>query len=228
MIHLVQEIYKKGLDNRIIISVFITVFAFVFYSCCSVELQNLTNAKKKVQQYYESGQYDKELNEIIADAKSKFSKIETKQNSAVIFDIDDTALLNYEASKEMGFGYVKDISDKWVSSAKVPAIPQVRDLYNYLLNRNIKIIFLTGRFNNEYDYTYQNLINEGYTTFDTLIVRSPEEKKLPAVEFKSNVRTALMKHGYEIIGNVGDQWSDLNGPYSGIQIKLPNYLYEIK
>jgi acid phosphatase len=224
----VQEIYKKVLNNRTIISVFITVFAFVFYSCCSVELQNLSNAKKQIQQYYESGQYDKELDEIIADAKSKFSKIEVKQNSTVVFDVDDTALLNYEASKEMGFGYVKDISDKWVSSAKVPAIPQVKELYNYLLNKNVKIIFLTGRFSDEYEYTFRNLINEGYTTFDTLIVRNPEEKKLPAVEFKSNVRTALTKQGYEIIGNVGDQWSDLKGPYSGIKIKIPNYLYLIE
>ena len=222
-----QEIYNKVLKNRIITSVFIAVFAFVFYSCCSVELQNLSDAKAQVQQYYEGGQYDKDLKEIIEDAKDKFSKVEVKQNSAVVFDVDDTVLLNYEASKKMGFGYVKDISDKWVSSAEVPAIPQVKDLYNYLLNKNIKIIFLTGRFHNEYDYTYQNLLNEGYKEFDTLIVRKPEEQKLTAVEFKSNVRTALTKQGYEIIGNVGDQWSDLEGPYSGIKIKIPNYLYLI-
>lgn len=223
-----QEIYKKVLNNRIITSVFITVSAFVFYSCCSIELQNLSDAKKRVQQYYEGGQYERDLKEIIENAKEKFSKVEVKQNSAVVFDVDDTALLNYKASKEMGFGYVKDISDKWVSSAKVPAIPQVKDLYNYLLSRNIKIIFLTGRFNNEYDYTYKNLLNEGFTKFDTLIVRRPEEEKLFAVEFKSNVRTELTKQGYEIIGNVGDQWSDLEGPYSGIKIKIPNYLYLIE
>jgi len=41
-------------------------------------------------------------------------------------------------------------------------------------------------------------------------------------------KTELTNQGYEIVGTVGDQWTDLNGPYSGIQIKLPNYLYEIK
>jgi predicted secreted acid phosphatase len=105
---------------------------------------------------------------------------------------------------------------------------QVKDLYDYLLQKNAKIIFLTGRFQEEYDYTFQNLINEGFTTFDTLIVRRPEEQKLPAVEFKSNVRTALTQQGYDIIGNVGDQWTDLDGPYSGIKIKIPNYLYITK
>ncbi len=204
------------------------ILILILNSCCNEKLLNLTTAKERVQQYYEGGQFDKELDEIIADAKNKFSKVEVKQNSTVIFDIDDTALLNYEASKKMGFGYVKSIVDEWVSKAEVPAIPQVKDLYDYLLQRDVKIIFLTGRFHDEYDYTFKNLVNEGFTTFDTLIVRRPEEQNLPAVEFKSKVRTTLTQQGYEIIGNVGDQWTDLDGPYSGIKIKIPNYLYQTK
>jgi len=217
-----QNIYRASLFLLIISS-------FLFLSsCCRQELLNLTTAKDLVKNYYEGGQFDKELDEIIADAKKKFSKVEVKPNSAVIFDIDDTVLLNYEASKKMGYGYVKSMVDEWVSSAQVPAIPQVKALYEYLLQRDVKIIFLTGRFSDEYDYTFQNLVNEGFTTFDTLIVRRPEEQKLPAVEFKSNVRTTLTQKGYDIIGNVGDQWTDLDGPYSGIKIKIPNYIYETK
>jgi acid phosphatase len=214
--------------NRFVTLTLFLTLTLLLNSCCSEELLNLTTAKDLVKQYYEGGQFDKELDEIIADAKKKFSKVEVKQNSAVIFDIDDTALLNYEASKKMGYGYVKSMVDEWVSSAQVPAIPQVKDLYDYLLQRDVNIIFLTGRFHDEYDYTFQNLINEGFTTFDTLIVRRPEEQKLPAVEFKSNVRTALTNKGYDIIGNIGDQWTDLDGPYSGIKIKIPNYIYETK
>ena len=96
------------------------------------------------------------------------------------------------------------------------------------LTKEFKIIFLTGRNSNEYDVTYKNLIQEGYTTFDTLITQSKDDQKLKPQEFKSKVRTELTNQGYEIIGTVGDQWTDLNGPYSGIQIKIPNYLYEIK
>ena len=214
--------------NRFVTLTLLITLSLLFSSCCHEELLNLTTAKDRVKQYYEGGQYDKELDEIIADAKKKFSKVEVKSNSAVIFDIDDTALLNYDASKMMGFGYVKSMVDEWVSSAQVPAIPQVKDLYDYLLQRDAKIIFLTGRFHDEYDYSFQNLVNEGFTTFDTLIVRRTEEQKLPAVEFKSNVRTALTQRGYEIIGNIGDQWTDLDGPYSGIKVKIPNYIYETK
>lgn len=209
------------------LTLFLTL-TLLLNSCCREELLNLTTAKDHIKQYYEGGQYDKELDEIVSNAKKEFSKVEVKSNSAIIFDVDDTVLLNYEGSKKMGYGYVKIMVDEWVSSAQVPAIPQVKELYDYLLQKNVKIIFLTGRFHDEYEYTFQNLINEGFTTFDTLIVRRAEEQKLPAIEFKSNVRTALTQQGYEIIGNVGDQWTDLKGPYSGIKIKIPNYLYITK
>ena len=68
----------------------------------------------------------------------------------------------------------------------------------------------------------------GYTGFDTLLTQRADEQNLKSQEFKSKKRAELTQQGYEIIGTVGDQWTDLNGPYSGIQIKLPNYLYEIK
>lgn len=213
--------------KRLVSPFIFLVLIFLLSSCCRNELTNLTTAKELVQRYYEGGQFDKELNEIIADAKKQFDKVEVKSNSTVIFDVDDTVLLNYEASKKMGFGYVKSIVDEWVSSAKVPAIPQVKNLYNYLVQRGFKIIFLSGRFYNEYDYTFQNLVNQGFTVFDSLIVRNPDEQKLPTAEFKSNIRKVLTEKGFNIIGNVGDQWTDLNGGNSGVQVKIPNYLYEI-
>jgi acid phosphatase len=204
------------------------LFIFVLISCSSNQLLNLRTAKDNVKEYYESGGYDKELDEVIADAKQKFSKVDIKNNSVVIFDIDETALNNYDLAEMMDFGYVYDLNRKWNEELKAPAIPQVKDLYEYLLDKGINIIFLTGRNSNEYDVTYKNLIQEGYTRFDTLITQSKEDQKLKSQEFKSKVRTELTSKGYEIIGAVGDQWTDLNGPYSGIRIKIPNYLYEIK
>ena len=90
------------------------------------------------------------------------------------------------------------------------------------------MFFLTGRNSSEYDVTHKNLLQAGYTEFDTLITQRAYEQGLKSLEFKSKKRTEFTKQGYEIIGTVGDQWTDLNGPYSGIQIKLPNYLYEVK
>jgi len=204
------------------------ILALTLWSCSSNQLVNLRTAKDAVKDYYESGGYDKELDALIADAKQKFSKIEIKKNSVVIFDVDETALNNYGLAKQMDFGYVYDLNKKWNQDLKAPAIPQVKDLYEYLLNKGVNIIFLTGRNYTEYEITYKNLTLAGYTDFDTLITQREDELNLKSQEFKSKVRNELTNKGYEIIGTVGDQWTDLNGPYSGIRIKIPNYLYEIK
>jgi len=189
---------------------------------------NLTIAKNEVKQYYESGKFDGELNAVIEEAKKKFEKTEFKENFVVIFDVDETALNNYELAEKMGFGYVYDMNKEWNAEMKTPAIPQVKELYAFLLSKGAKIIFLTGRNFYEYEVTYQNLVKEGYTVFDTLITQIGEETKMKAKDFKSNKRVWLTKHGYEIIGTVGDQWTDLEGEYHGIQIKIPNYLYLIE
>ncbi|MCH6573702.1 MAG: hypothetical protein IH795_00645, partial [Bacteroidetes bacterium] len=78
----------------------------------------------------------------------------------------------------------------------------------------------------EYDATYKNLINQGYTEFDTLITKNKNEYGMKSVDFKSAIRVELVQRGYDIIGTVGDQWSDLEGPHHGIKIKIPNYLYQ--
>lgn len=201
--------------------------AFVLIGCKSDEILNLRTAKDRVQNYYESGKYDEEMNKILDDAKEKFSKIEINKNSAVIFDVDDTALSNYEISKRLDFGYDHTIVQDFVMSAKLPAIKQTKEFFDFLKSKNAKLIFLTGRYADEYDATYKNLIDQGYTGFDTLIVRNETDKELKSQVYKTKVRENLTKAGYKIIATVGDQWTDLNGDYSGIKIKVPNYLYEI-
>lgn len=207
---------------------YLLFFVVAFISCSTNQLVNLRTAKDIVKDYYESGKYNEEMKEVINDAKEKFDKVEVKKNSVVIFDVDETALNNYGLAKLMDFGYVYDLNKKWNEELKASAIKETQDLYFYLLNKGFKIIFLTGRNYTEYDITLKNLIQEGYSGFDTLITQSKADQKLKSQEFKSKVRTELTAKDYEIVGTVGDQWTDLNGPYSGIQIKLPNYLYEIK
>ena len=213
-------------------SIITFVLNILLISCSANEIVNLRTAKDIVKDYYESGKYDEEMNEIIIDAKEKFNKVEIKKSasggSAVIFDVDDTALSNYEVSKRLDFGYDKKIIDDWILSAQLPAIKQTKELYDYLKSKNVKLIFLTGRNFEEYDATYKNLIEQRYIGFDTLIVRNNDQKKIKSQIFKSSVRENLTHAGYDIIGTVGDQWTDLNGPYTGIQIKVPNYLYQIK
>jgi predicted secreted acid phosphatase len=204
------------------------ILTILFFSCASEKPVNLSVAREEVKQYYESGKLDEEMNKVIKEAKKEFDKVEFKNNSVVIFDVDETVLDNYGLAEQMGFGYVYEMNKKWNAELKAPAIPQVKELYDFLLSKGAKIIFLTGRNYYEYEVTYQNLVKEGYTVFDTLITQIGDETKMKAKDFKSGKRVWLTEQGYEIVGTVGDQGSDLEGEYHGIQVKIPNYLYLIE
>ena len=195
---------------------------------CSPSLINLDTAKDRVATYYESGEYEKELTAIIDDAKKKFAKLEVQDNSVVVFDLDETALDNYEAIKKIGFGYEPKYWDDWVQQGAAPANKKVKELYEFLLRKGFKIIFLSGKTDTQYDATFRNLINVGYERFDTLIVRSQKDYKTKAAQFKAEKRKELTDKGYNIVGCVGDQESDCAGENSGIIVKLPNYLYLVE
>lgn len=57
--------------------------------------------------------------------------------------------------------------------------------------------------------------------------RTAAYKGQSAVKYKSEIRKQLVEEsGYRIWGNVGDQWSDLQGEYLGNRtFKLPNPMY---
>lgn len=60
--------------------------------------------------------------------------------------------------------------------------------------------------------------------------RGGADQQTTEVEFNSRKRTELVKLGYRIVGNIGDQWSDFAGPNAGTRVwvfKLPNPMYFI-
>lgn len=199
----------------------------IFQSCTTVPI-NLGIAKEEVIKYHESGQYDRDVAEAVNIAIGKFNKMKVSNKSVVVFDIDETALSNYRINKQLDFGYVEKLWNKWIDSAKAPAVKGVKRLYDFLLSKKIKIIFITGRKDYQYKATYRNLLYAGYKNFDTLIVRNKNEYDLSAQQYKSLIRKELTAKGFHIIGDVGDQYSDLEGPDHGIQVKIPNYQYIIR
>ena len=212
---------------KFFITIVLILSFFLIVSCGEQEKpENLTIARKNVKEYYESGRFYTEVEDVVKEAEKEFDKIKIKNNSAVVFDVDETALDNYALAKSMGFGYVYKMNKEWNAEMKSPALKPVKELYDYLLERGVHIIFLTGRNFTEYEATYQNLKNVGYTVFDTLITQIGDETKMKSRDFKSSKRVFLTNEGYDIIGTVGDQWSDLRGEDYGIQVKIPNYLYK--
>jgi len=214
--------------NKSLLFSFLLIIIISIISGCKDKPENLTTARQLVKEYYESGKFAEELKSVIENAKKEFERIDIKEKSVVLFDVDETALDNYELAKSMGFGYVYKMNKDWNAEMKSHAFAQVKELYDFLIDKGVRIIFLTGRNIPEYEVTYGNLIKEGYTNFDTLITQRKHEQEMNAQEFKSSKRKELVERGYDIIGTVGDQRSDIEGPYSGIQVKVPNYLYLIE
>ena len=201
---------------------------FIFASCATSKLENLESLKQKITDYHEFGQYDRDLKEALNTAREKLKDVEITENSVVIFDVDETALSNYPFLKETGFGYIPKVWNEWIEEADAPPITPVRDFYIELRAKGIHTIFVTSRPGSQYNATYNNLKSAGYYNFDTLITKDGFEENLTSLEYKTNIREELVSRGYKILGIVGDQWSDLDGPDHGIQVKLPNYMYLIK
>ncbi len=210
--------------------IYITILLAIFVTSCATtdqtfQIINLGTAKKVVQEYYESGTYDRECSKIIDTAISYLDKKKISEKSTVVFDIDETALSNYQYTKEIGFGYTYKSWNDWQKKGIAPAIKNTKRFYDYLISKKIHVVFLTGREAEMRDVTKRNLVEQGFTKFDTLIVRSEAERNLSAAAFKLQKRNELVKNGYDIIASVGDQQSDFDGGNTGYEIKLPNYLY---
>ncbi|KAJ0075765.1 hypothetical protein Patl1_33949 [Pistacia atlantica] len=147
-----------------------------------------------------------------------------------IFDVDETVISHVPYFSEHGFG-TEPINGtsffEWMTEAKAPALLYSLNLYEDLLSLGFKVVFLTGRPEYLRETTATNLRNVGYRTWEQLILWSSSYPTNTTLElYKSNERRILETNGYRIIGNMGDQWSDINGIDPGNRtFKLPNPVY---
>ncbi|XP_022958726.1 acid phosphatase 1-like [Cucurbita moschata] len=148
-----------------------------------------------------------------------------------VFDIDETLLSNLPYYGDHGYGsqvFNADEFDNWVLRATAPAIQPSLKLYIELMDLGFKIVLLTGRSERQREATVQNLINAGFYDWDRLILRRDEDQGKSAVHYKSEKRSEMEIEGLRIIGNSGDQWSDLLGTSVSVRsFKLPNPMYYI-
>lgn len=206
--------------------VLITLLVSIFYlgTAQDYTLPNIGVSKKLIREYIKSGQYELDQKKAIDDALLILDNLKIPGMPLVIFDVDETALSNMEYEITFDFGFERESWDKWIQSAKAPAIKDVKRFYDTLISRNINVVFMTGRSDSQYEATLKNLKEVGYTKFDTLICKSSEFSGKKAIEYKSEVRRRLSQK-YNIIGSVGDQWSDLDGGYTIMKVKIPNLFY---
>uniref|UniRef100_A0A9I9CJP2 Acid phosphatase 1-like n=2 Tax=Cucumis melo TaxID=3656 RepID=A0A9I9CJP2_CUCME len=156
---------------------------------------------------------------------------EGKGMDAWIFDVDETLLSNMPYYKATGFGtepYNETSYNEWVETGLAPALPATLSVYKWVKKLGFKIFILTGRPTSLAAITQQNLIDAGYSGWEKLILRGPEDEGKKATVYKSEKRAEIVKQGYTIQGNTGDQWSDLIGyAVSKRSFKLPNPMYYV-
>ncbi|KAK8464692.1 hypothetical protein PHAVU_010G059000 [Phaseolus vulgaris] len=187
-----------------------------------------------LQNYMCAGQYERDLSLAVEHILLYASQIPLSPDGmdAWILDVDDTCISNVSYYKTKRFGcdpFESSTFKAWIMKEMCPANPAVRLLFNALKERGFKLFLLTGRDQATLSaITTHNLHNQGFVGYQRLILRSGEYKGQSAVKYKSAIRKEIEAEGYRIWGNVGDQWSDLEGECLGKRtFKLPNPMYFI-
>ncbi|KAH0941121.1 hypothetical protein HID58_000758 [Brassica napus] len=166
--------------------------------------------------YYSKGQFDKDYSLVAsyALAFAKTVKMGGDGKDAWVFDVDETLLSNLEYYKTHIYGAEpfnsKEFSE-WVVQGTTPGYDASLKLYEHLKKLGFTIILLTGR------DEAQRSVTEGQ-----------EDQGKAATEYKSEQRSRMVKKGFKLHGNTGDQWSDLQGfAVADRSFKVPNPLYYI-
>ncbi|XP_006284235.2 acid phosphatase 1 [Capsella rubella] len=186
-----------------------------------------------VKNYINGGQFENDYNIVAryAIAYAKRINLGRDGKDAWVFDIDETLLSNLDYYKVHGYGsepYDNAKFNEWAVQGKASSFDGSLRLYKALKKLGFTIILLTGRDENQRSITEKNLRNAGYFGWNRLILRGKNDQGKTAIQYKSEQRSKVVKEGYKIHGNTGDQWSDLQGfAVATRSFKVPNPMYYI-
>ncbi len=199
-------------------------------------IPNLDALKKELRQYHDCtcacGCYahdlDAQADRAIAFLRLRATHRKAQEKLALILDIDETTLSNYQEEAGADFAYNTAVFHAWIEKAQAPAIPGTLRLYKEAQRLGVSVIFITGRPETERDATERNLRAQGFDDWQALVMRRADEMSEAAGRYKQAARSRLVANGYELVLNVGDQWSDLKGkPEAELSVKYPNPFYFI-
>ncbi|WVZ67101.1 hypothetical protein U9M48_016232 [Paspalum notatum var. saurae] len=186
--------------------------------------------------YMAWGQYHRDVAAVAGQAAAYATQINNNAPAADgldawVLDVDDTCLSNHPYYQAKQFGPYDPAAFKtWASRGVCPGIPAVQWLFQTLKGRGFRVFLVTGRDEDTLGpSTAANLLATGFSGYDRLIMRGAAQRGVSSVVFKSGVRKQLAEEeGYRIRGNVGDQWSDLQGCCVGDRVfKVPNPMYYV-
>ena len=199
-------------------------------------IPNLDTLKKELKQYHECtctcGCYARDLDaqagRAIAFLRRRAAHRRPREKLALILDIDETTLSNYQEVVGADFAYNAAVFNAWIEKAQAPVIPGTLRLYKEAQRLGVSVIFITGRPEKQRDATERNLRAQGFEHWQALVMRRSGEMHETASKYKQSARSQLVARGYELALNVGDQWSDLKGePEAEFSVKYPDPFYFI-
>jgi predicted secreted acid phosphatase len=202
-----------------------------------------------------SSPYISEMRRILREPGRHLTTTGAEQNGArhpkpaIVLDTDDTTLWTYDMEDgAMKFVFDPVVQDRdWVQPQRFPATPGMVDFVKTVQRLGFTVFGVTGRNDGQKVATLGNLDKVGYRAFDstnfftkwvsgstpttadpgrTWFAGTPcEDGTCTTVEYKSFTRKHIESLGYNIVLNVGDQWSDLQGGFADHTLKLPNPTY---
>jgi acid phosphatase len=211
---------------NILISRYFLVALLCVGMCGCTTLPNLTLEKNKYYKYHDSGKYERDLESVTIKA-TRYAQRRVKatgEKMAIVFDIDDTALSNWDYMSKIDLGYGDKDYENWILKGDAIAIKPTLKFYNEVQKLNFSIFFVTGRREHLKNITISNLRAAGYANWAGLYLRPETDKSVSA--FKTEIRSEIEREGFHIIINIGDQYSDLVGGYAEREYKLPNPFYQ--
>jgi predicted secreted acid phosphatase len=221
-------------NQMVISSLFLVIFVIIFSHASYAEPTNIALLKEEIEAYHDSGNYKKELSDVITQARAfVIQRIERNKQAtqpdklAIILDIDETSLSNYKYIIQRGFSPTKEQLHQEVLSADAPPIKPMLSFYNDVYKQGVAVFFVTGRRESERLATKKNLKRAGYHHWRAMYLKPEQYDQPSVVPFKSETRAVISKLGYTIIASIGDQYSDLKGGYAEKSFKLPNPYYHI-
>lgn len=212
--------------------------ACLYFVCSGIEvtyahrysLGQSVDAQKKHDEYFQSGQYFKEIEQQLEEGKEYLEKkLKRKKNHtfAIVMDIDETALSNFHHLQRFHFSTNAEALGAAHMMSNLPAIGPVQKFYQWARDHKVAIFFVSGRPNTMgmVNATVKNLRQAGYPQWTGLYLRPLDNDKRKVDTFKTHARRKIAQQGYEILVNIGDQKTDLQGGFAQTQIKLPNPFY---
>jgi len=192
---------------------------------------NLTLLKWRMVDWHDSGAYLRDFSGAANRADrilDKYLRRELPQNFAVVFDIDETLLSNWQYLRGNDFGITLQSFVPWAETSRDTPLDPMGKVFAKARAYHIPIFLITGRPESLRDATVKNLNAAGYWGWSELYFKPAGNHDASIIPFKSGVRKMLTDRHYDIILNVGDQRSDLDGGYARHRVKLPNPFYYLR